>query len=98
MKKITTKQRATLRSMANKISPTIIIGKSGITDNLINQTNIELEARELVKGSILKTADLNSKTVCNHLAEQLNAHAIQAIGSKFVLYRESKENKQIILS
>jgi len=86
-----------LRSMANKLNPTIIIGKGGITENLINQVDIELEARELVKGSILKTALLDAKTVCAELAEKLDAQAVQAIGSKFVLYRESKENKQIIL-
>jgi RNA-binding protein len=97
MKKITTKQRAALRSMANKLSPSIIIGKGGVTENLIKQADIELETRELVKGSILKTALLDSKTVCNTLAEELGAHAVQAIGSKFVLYRESKENKQIEL-
>lgn len=83
--------------MANKLNPSIIIGKGGITDNLISQVDVELEARELVKGSILKTALLDSKTVCNELAEKLGAQAVQAIGSKFVLYRESKENKQIIL-
>ena len=97
MKQINSKQRATLRSMANKISPTIMIGKGGITENLINQIDIELETRELVKGSILKTALLDAKVVCNELATELGAHAVQAIGSKFVLYRESKENKQIII-
>jgi len=97
MKKITTKQRATLRSMANKLSPSIIIGKGGVTENLIKQVDVELETRELVKCSILKTALLDSKTVCNAIAEELGAHAVQAIGSKFVLYRESKENKQIEL-
>lgn len=97
MKEITTKQRAKLRSMANKLNPTIIIGKSGITDNLIHQMDVELETRELVKASILKTSLLDSKTVCNALAEKLGAQAVQAIGSKFVLYRESKENQQIFL-
>lgn len=97
MNKITTKQRAKLRSMANKLSPSIIIGKGGVTENLIKQIEVELETRELVKGSILKTALLDSKTVCNALAEKLGAHPVQAIGSKFVLYRESQDNKQIEL-
>jgi len=83
--------------MANKLSPSIIIGKGGVTENLIKQVDVELETRELVKCSILKTALLDSKTVCNAIAEELGAHAVQAIGSKFVLYRESKENKQIEL-
>lgn len=95
MKAITNKQRAKLRSMANRLNPSIIIGKGGITDNLISQLDIELETRELVKGTILKSAPLNSKTVCNELAAKLKAQPVQAIGSKFVLYRESKDNKQI---
>ena len=86
-----------LRSMANRLSPTIIVGKGGITDNLIWQLDVELEARELVKCTILKTALLDAKTVCNELAEKLDANAVQAIGSKFILYRESKENKKIFL-
>lgn len=97
MKRISSKQRAKLRSMANKISPTIMIGKGGVTDNLINQLGIELETRELVKGKILKSAELDAKTICNQLAKKLRAQPVQAIGSKFVLYRESRENKQIEL-
>ena len=41
-----------LRSMANKLNPTIIIGKGGITENLINQVDIELEARVITSYSI----------------------------------------------
>lgn len=97
MKTLTSKQRAMLRSMANDIEPTLMIGKSGISKNLISQLDIELETRELVKAKILKTALLDAKITCNELAKKLRAQPVQAIGSKFVLYRESKENKQIVL-
>lgn len=96
-KKLTSKQRAILRGMANTLDATLHIGKSGITENIISQLNIELEARELIKCAILKTAQLDTKETCNYLAEKTKSHPVQAIGSKFVLYRESVENKTIEL-
>lgn len=96
-KKLTGKQRATLRSMANTIDATLHIGKGGVTENIVSQLNIELEARELIKCSILKTALLDTKETCSYLAEKTKSQTVQAIGSKFVLYRESVENKTIEL-
>ncbi|MBR6729236.1 MAG: ribosome assembly RNA-binding protein YhbY [Clostridia bacterium] len=94
---ITSKQRATLRAMANPLPAILQIGKGGICDNLLRQIDDALEARELVKISILETAMLDTRSTCSLLAEELGAEPVQAIGSKLVLYRESKENKKIVL-
>lgn len=53
---ITSKQRAYLRSLTNKIEPIVYIGKAGITENLVEQVSDALEAREIVKGSVQETA------------------------------------------
>ncbi len=90
---ITSKQRAYLRKMANGLQPVFQIGKGGITDELINQLSIALEAREVIKVHILETALLDTKTACNNIAERLGAEPVQAIGSKFVLYRRAREEK-----
>lgn len=92
---ITGKQRAALRKLANPIPAILQIGKGGINDNFLKQVDDALEARELVKISILETAMLDTKATCNFVAECLHAEPVQAIGSKFVVYRESKENKTI---
>ncbi len=92
---ITSKQRARLRSMANGIPAILQIGKGGICDNFLKQVDDALEARELVKITILETAFLDTKATCGQVAELLHAEPVQAIGSKFVLYRESRENKTI---
>ncbi|MBE7040680.1 MAG: ribosome assembly RNA-binding protein YhbY [Ruminococcaceae bacterium] len=92
---ITGKQRASLRKLANPIPAILQIGKGGINDNFLKQVDDALEARELVKVSILETAMLDTKATCNYVAECLHAEPVQAIGSKFVIYRESKENKTI---
>ena len=70
------------------------------TRNLLRQSGIEayaLEARELVKVKIQEGCELSPKDTANLLADELGAEFVQAIGRKFTLYRESKENKQIEL-
>ena len=94
---ITSKQRSYLRSLAHNIDPTVYIGKAGVTDNGIKEIDQCLEARELVKIKLQEGAELDAKTVANELAPGLRAEFVQAIGRKFTLYRESKENKQIEL-
>ena len=94
---ITSKQRSYLRSLAHNIDPTGYIGKAGVTDNVIKEIDQCLEARELVKIKLQEGAELDAKTVANELAPGLRAEFVQAIGRKFTLYRESKENKQIEL-
>ena len=94
---ITSKQRSSLRSLAHNIDPTVYIGKAGVTENVIKEIDQCLEARELVKIKLQEGAELDAKTVANELAPGLRAEFVQAIGRKFTLYRESKENKQIEL-
>ena len=96
---MTTKQRAYLKSLAMTMDPIFQIGKGGITDVLIEQLANALEARELIKVHILETAFLDVKPACNEIAQRLGAEPIQAIGSKFVLYKpaEDKKNRKIEL-
>lgn len=53
---MTSKQRAYLRGLANTLQPIFQIGKSGLSANLIKQLDDALEARELIKVSVLETA------------------------------------------
>ena len=94
---ITSKQRAYLRKLSNDIKPIFQIGKGGINENLIGQINDTLEVRELVKVHILGNSSLETKEVCSEIANMVKAEPVLSIGSNFVLYKESKENKEIIL-
>lgn len=93
------KQRAYLRKLANGIEPVFQIGKSGITDVICEQLSLALDSRELIKVHILETALLDTKEACNLIAGRLGAVPVQAIGSKFVLYRQSsiEKNRKIEL-
>ena len=94
---ITSKQRAYLRKLANDLDPVMLIGKEGLTDNVLRAIDEALEKRELIKVKILESALLDSRMACDESAKELKAEPVQAIGSKFVLYRmaEKKENRKI---
>ena len=94
---LTSKQRAYLRGLANTLEPIVIIGKDGIGENLVKQANDALEARELIKCRVLENSGYTSREACDLLAEACGAAAVQAVGSRFVLYRPSEKNKRIDL-
>lgn len=91
------KQRAYLRGLANTMDPIFQVGKSGISENLIKQLSDALEARELIKLSVLETAPMSVKELGNILAEQTNAILVQTVGNKITLYRARKKDAKIIL-
>ena len=92
---MTGKQRAYLRGLANSIPAKYQIGKEGIVENHQKLIDDALEANELIKISVLETVEETPRQICDKLVKMLNAEPIQVIGRKIVLYRESKNNKQI---
>ena len=89
---MTSKQRAYLRGLANTLQPIFQIGKSGLSDNLIKQLDDALEARELIKISVLETAPDDVKSLGVKIAEATNSTCVQTVGSKITLYRANKKN------
>lgn len=91
------KQRSYLKSLANTMSPIMQIGKGGVSETVLDQIDDLLEARELIKISILNNAGLEAKEVAVEICEQLGAEYVQSMGSKIVVYRRSEENQKIQL-
>ncbi len=94
---LTSKQRAALRSLSNEMDTIMQVGKGGIGEELIISVNNALEARELIKMSVLDTAPVTSREAADQLAEETGADVVSVVGRKFVLYRESKKKKKIFL-
>ena len=90
------KQRAYLRSIANTLKPITQIGKDGVTESFLEHLDSMLTSREIVKVTILETAGLDSKEAANAICEALRAEFVQAIGSKFTLYRRNNDNPKIL--
>lgn len=94
---LNSKQRAYLRGLGNKIPALYQIGKDGINDNMVKLIEDALEANELIKVHVLENAMISTKEACYELAERTSAEGVQIIGNKFILYKESVNNKQIEL-
>lgn len=90
---ITSKQRAYLRSLANKVPAIFQIGKEGISENLIKQLSDALTAREIIKVHVLENCELTAREACDEVSNILRAEPVQVIGSKFVIYRQSEKEK-----
>ncbi|WP_165055620.1 MULTISPECIES: YhbY family RNA-binding protein [unclassified Adlercreutzia] len=86
---LTGKQIRQLRSMANTLKATLIIGKEGVGAGTAKQASEALEAHELIKCSVLDAACADTRDVANDLAARVDANVVQVIGHKFVLYRAS---------
>jgi len=94
---LTSKQRAYLRGIANTYETVLIVGKGGITENVIKQADETLEARELIKGRVLETSDINAMETADTIAEKTKSDVVQVIGSKFILFRQKKKESQFVL-
>ena len=94
---LTGKQRAYLRKLAADADTIIHVGKNGVTDAVIVQTDEALQARELVKGRVLDNVLLSSREACDLLAQNCGAEVVQVIGSKFVLYRKNAKEPKIVM-
>lgn len=88
---MTSKQRAYLKSLAMTMDPILQIGKSSITPEFTIAVGEALEARELIKLSILKNCMDDPNEIAQILSERTHSQVVQVIGKKIVLYRESKE-------
>ena len=91
------KTRAKIRGLAQRVAPSVMIGKAGVDDGVLAQLDMNLSAHELVKVDVLETADVDKKELLGFLAEKLGAEGICVIGRKLVLYRYSSKCKNHIL-
>jgi len=91
---MTTKQRAYLKGLAMNLDPILQIGKAGMTPNMTKSISEALEARELIKISVLQNCGDDPKELSQLIAERTRSHVVQVIGKKIVLYKERKDDKK----
>ena len=94
---LTSKQRATLRALSQSLDTIFQIGKGGISEEICNQIANALEARELIKARVLDNSGYTAKEAASVISEQIDADVVSCVGTKFVLYKESKKKKRIEL-
>ena len=88
---MSSKQRAYLKGLAMKLDPIFQIGKSSLTPEVTQAVSEALEARELVKITVLKNCLDDGSSIADVLAERTQSQVVQVIGRKIVLYRPAKD-------
>lgn len=95
---LTSKQRAYLRSLASTADTILMVGKGGMSADIIKQADDALTARELIKGKVLtETSPITVREAADAIAEGTNSEVVQVIGGKFVLYRRNEKDPKIQL-
>ncbi|MFD2702118.1 ribosome assembly RNA-binding protein YhbY [Paenibacillus shunpengii] len=94
---LTGKQKRYLRSQAHHLDPVFQIGKGGTNEHLFRHIEEAIEKRELMKISILNNNLDDKHEIADELAERTGSEIVQIIGNTITLYKESRDNKQIVL-
>ncbi len=89
---MTSKERAYLKGLANRIPALYQIGKDGINDNMVTLINDALAARELIKVHVLENSMMSTREAAEELADCTASQVVQVIGNKFILYKMSEKN------
>ncbi len=88
---LSSKRRSELRAQAHALSPKVLIGDKGLTEEVIAEIDRSLQAHELIKVRAATAAREQRDIWLETLCERLKAHPVQQIGKIFVLYREKPE-------
>ncbi|NTW95122.1 MAG: YhbY family RNA-binding protein [Erysipelotrichaceae bacterium] len=90
---LTSKQKSYLKSLANPLKALVLIGKDGLTLNIIESTKISIRSHELVKVSVLKSCTSDVREMMLDLSAHTNSEVVSEIGRTFVLFKESEKHK-----
>ena len=97
MSHLTGKQRRHLRALGQRLAATLHVGHDGVTDAVVRQADVQLEAQELIKVRVSENALAGRHDVAGKLAERTKAELAQVLGRTALLYREREEEPTIVL-
>lgn len=94
---LTAAQTRFLRGQAHDLKALLQIGNKGVTPAFLAELDAVLEQHELVKVKVAGEDREVRDAMIGELAEKADAALVQRIGHTAVLYRPSKERRQIVL-
>ncbi len=94
---LTSKQRAYLRKQAHALEPIFQVGKNGATAEVVDAVSDALEARELIKVTVLKNCLEDIRYVAEIISERSHSEVVQIMGRRITLFRQRKKDSNIIL-
>lgn len=98
MTTLSSKNIKQLKKESHHLNPIFQVGKNGVTDNFIEQIDDVLEKRELIKISVLQNCLEDKDDIAEEISRNTDSNIVSIIGNTIIIYRESKNDKQIELS
>lgn len=97
MEKLSGQALRHLRALGHALDPVIAVGKNGITDSLVKETERALLQHELIKVRVQGEAPVDRKEAAEELAEQTKSALAQVLGRTFLLYKRHPKKPKIVL-
>ena len=91
---LNSKQISHLRGLAHSLSPVVMIGNAGLTENIVKEIELNLNAHELIKVQVAGDDRDARKALYLAITEKTNAFAVHHIGKQLVFYRASETIKE----
>lgn len=86
---ITTKERAKLKALSNKLPDIVYVGKEGVTDNVVKQINDNLLAHEMIKIKVQPNAELTSREYAEMITNKCGCDPVSVCGGKIIVYKKT---------
>ncbi len=90
------KQISYLRSLAHSLNPVVMIGNNGLTDSVLKEIDMNLNAHELIKIKVMGDDRALRSQMLAEICEKSNAVAVHHIGKQLVVYRKSEKARIVI--
>lgn len=97
MIELTPDQRRHLKSLAHHLNPVVMIGNNGLTDAVIREIAVNLDAHELIKVRVLGDDRALREQYLQQICTDLGAAPVQHIGKLLLIYRPGLEDKRKIV-
>jgi RNA-binding protein len=93
---VNSKQISYLRGLAHSLNPVVMIGNNGLTESVLKEIDVNLNAHELIKIKVMgDDRELRTQMLAD-ICEKSNAVAVHHIGKQLVIYRQSEKNRIVI--
>lgn len=80
-----------LRAKAHHLKPVVLLGAKGLTPSVVEETEVAINAHELIKVKIGGVEKAERQEIARSLCEQLRAELVQMIGNIAIIYRKKED-------
>lgn len=92
---LTTKEKSTLKKLANPLSASLTVGKNEVTDTLIAAVKNALLAHELIKVKVLCETQKEAVACGHDIASLTGSELVHVIGHTLILFKRNPEHPKI---